>query len=262
MLYVLLLKHPVKGLREEGNVHIQKLTSRFQQHLSGGIAVPFLREFIECIQQAAAKPNIFVVVKTHFFGNGVSRAKPDAPDVIRKAIGVFLHDLDTVFPIGFVDLCGMGCGDIVRLEKQHDIFDFLLFLPAGFDPLNPDGADAGDLQQLIRPLLNHIQGFRPEGVDDTPGEFRADALHQAGPEILFDPGHCGGQRFLTGLGGKLPSVFRIHFPVARHKDHCPHMGFRHGPHHSDQVVISLCPAFDDRITILFILVGNSLHDTA
>ncbi len=59
--------------------------------------------------------DIFLMAEAHFFRDGICCLKPDPPDIIRKSIGVLLHDPDTVAAIGLEDLCRMGGTDIMSL---------------------------------------------------------------------------------------------------------------------------------------------------
>ena len=74
----------------------------------------------------------------------------------------------------------MGGADLVALEKEHDIFDFLLLLPALLDTLHPDFPDSLHLQQRIRMLLYHVQRIFPKFLNDALCKLGTHALYQAG----------------------------------------------------------------------------------
>ena len=74
----------------------------------------------------------------------------------------------------------MGGADLVALEEKHDIFNFLLLLPALLDALHPDLPDSLHLQQRIRMLLYHIQGVLAEFLNNALCKLGSHALHQSG----------------------------------------------------------------------------------
>ena len=59
-------------------------------------------------------------------------------------------------------------------------------LPALADALNAARADALDLLEEGRALVDDRQGALAEDLDDLAGEMRADALDEAGAEVLLD----------------------------------------------------------------------------
>ena len=135
-----------------------------------------VRELIQGIEDPAAQAHIFLMVESHLFRNGIRRFEPDTPDIICQAIRIFLHYLDAVIPIGLVDLGRMAGRDIVTLQKEHDVLDLLLLLPALLDPLHADLPDAGHLQQAVRILLDHVQRIGTKLLHDSPGELRPDTF--------------------------------------------------------------------------------------
>ena len=90
------------------------------------------------------------MAETHLFSDSIRCFETNSPDVVSEPIGVLLNDGDAFIPIGFENLGGMAGADIMALEKEHDVFDFLLLLPAFLDFLYPDFADSRDLYQRIR----------------------------------------------------------------------------------------------------------------
>ena len=113
--------------------------------------------------------------------------KPDAPDIIRQTVRVFLDYRNAVFSVRLKDFGSMRSADIMPLQKEHDILDLSLIRPAFFDPLNTQFPDPADFHQFIRLLLNDPKGIFSKGADYPLCKAGADPLDQAGAEILFDP---------------------------------------------------------------------------
>ena len=82
----------------------------------------------------------------------------------------------------------------MALQKDHDVLDLPLFLPALFDPLHPNPSDSLYPDQRIRVLVDHIQRILPELLYDASGKFRANPLDQPGAEIFLNAVYGGRQR--------------------------------------------------------------------
>ena len=221
-----------------------------------------LREPVQGIKNAAPQADIFFLLKAHLLSDGIRGFKADSPDVIRKAVGVFLHDLYALVPIGLVDLGRVARADIMALEKEHDVLYLFLLLPAAFDPLHPQLPDAGDLDQPVGIFFDHVQCIRAELLHDPLCKFRADSLDKAAPEIFLDPVDGRRQCLLVGFHRKLPAVFCIHLPAAGQRQYAPDVYLRHGADDGHQILVTLCAALDDGIPVLLVLICNSLYDAA
>ena len=90
------------------------------------------------------------MTKAKLFRYGIRRFKADSPDIISQAVWVLLYDLNTVVSVGLKDLCCMSSTYIMSLQKEHDILDFLLLLPALSDLLDTFPADPCNLNQPFR----------------------------------------------------------------------------------------------------------------
>ena len=200
------------------------------------------------------------MVKAHLFRDDIRRPETDAPDIIRKTVGILLYDPDAVISVGLVDPGGMAGRDVVALQEEHDVLDLLLLQPALFDPLHTHLADAGHLQQQIRILLDHVQRLRPELPYDAAGELRAHALDQTAAEILLNAVDRRRQRLLKSLHGKLAAVLAVDPPGTPEIQHASHMHIRHGAHYRHQILIALRPALDDRVAVFRILVSDAFHN--
>ena len=148
----------------------------------------------------------------------------------------------------------------MSLKKEHDILDLLLLCPALLNPLHAGLPYAGNRQESVRLLLNDSKRILAEFFYNSFRKFRTDSSDKTAAEVLLNPISCSRQRLLEGLHRELPAVFRIHTPAAANIKNRSDMHLRHRPDHGDKVGIILHTAFDHRISILFILIGNSLND--
>ena len=74
----------------------------------------------------------------------------------------------------------------MAVQDQPDRADHLRLGPALLDALGALGADAGDLPQALRALLDDVEHRLAEGLDQLLGVDRADALDHARGEMLLD----------------------------------------------------------------------------
>ena len=156
----------------------------------------------------------------------------------------------------------MGSADLVALEEKHNIFNFLLLLPALLDALHPDLPDSLHLQQRIRMLLYHIQGVLAEFLNNAFCKLGSHALHQAGTQVFLDAVDGGREGFLKFLYRELAAVFCVYFPEAFQRKDRSHVGVGHGANDGDQVGIAFGGGFEDGVTVLWILVGDAFDDAA
>src|SRR5439155_574314 len=80
------------------------------------------------------------------------------------------HQVHGPVAVGAVDAHGPGGADAVRLEEYHDVADGLLLVPALADLLDAPRADALDLLEEARALVDDPQGALAEDLDDPLGE--------------------------------------------------------------------------------------------
>jgi hypothetical protein len=105
--------------------------------------------------------------------------------------------------IGFEDAYRPRRADAVAVEEQHDLADDLLLCPASNDPLRALRADAGDLTQAARLLLDHVEHGFAKGAYELLRIDRPDAADHAGAEIFLD---ALDRRRCRGLQERLDAV--------------------------------------------------------
>ena len=148
------------------------------------------------------------------------------------------------------------------LKKEHDVLDFPLLLPALFDLLDPGLSDSGHSHQPVGIRLDHLQGVPAELFHDPSSKLGTDPFDQAAPEIFFDSIYSGRQCLLKGFGRKLPAVFRVNLPGSFQDQDAAHMHLRHHAYHRHQIAEPLCPAFDHRVSVQFIMKCDAFNNTA
>src|SRR5262249_9378876 len=94
----------------------------------------------------------------------------------------------------------------------------LLLAPAFADAGDARRADALDLLEERRALVDHLQGALAEHLDDLLRVLRADALDQARGEVLLDALGRGRRHGGDLVGLELLAVLRIEDPVAARLD--------------------------------------------
>ena len=171
-------------------------------------------ELVERIKDAAAKADELFFLKAELCCDGVCRAKADAPYIVCQPVGILPNHTQAALSVGLVDLRSMRCTDIVGLEKEHDVLDLFLLLPAFFDPLNALLPYTRHLKQAVWALLDDVQGVFTELSDDPLREFGTNALDHTAAKILLDAKHCRRQCLLKMLHCELPPVLRIDSPCS------------------------------------------------
>ena len=224
--------------------------------------MPFIGELVQRIKQACPEALIAVVPKAKLGGNGVCGLETNAPDIVRQTVRVLFYNLEAVLPIFLIDSGGVRGADIVGLEKEHDVFDFLLRFPALLDPLHPQLAEPANLQKLVRLLLDDLQRVLPEGVYDQVRELWANPLDQTAAEIFLNAVY-GSRQGLLKLGyGELPPVPGVHFPGSLQGQHAAGMNLRHIPDDSHKLRIALRPALQHGKARFRTLIGRALHNAS
>lgn len=203
--------------------------------------MPFVRELSQCIEDAApAPPRVFLLI-AHFPGDAVGGLEADAPDIVGKAVGILPYLLDALLAVFPVDFGRIGRTHAVALQKEHDVLDVFLFLPALTDLRHALASDVGDFVEPFYVGLDDVDGFRSEPLDDGPGEPRADALDQSAAEVFLDAVHRGGHRLLPRRGDELAAVAFVHLPLAAAQKNTPHRNLQQVTHERNEVAVALHP---------------------
>ena len=146
------------------------------------------------------------------------------------------------------------------LQEEHDGAHRLLLLPALADTLNAARADAPDLLQKSRTVVNHAQGALAKHLDDLAGEVRSNALHQARAQVFFDSPLAVWRSGMQLLGLELQSVVAIIAPGAGRFDVLAGQGARQMAHDGDQVGPAVGLHAQDGEAVLGVMEGDAFDD--
>ncbi len=147
----------------------------------------------------------------------------------------------------------------MRLQKDHDLPDFLLLGPGPFDHFDSFSADTLYFRQPIHLLLDHLKGFLAEFFHNPFGHYRADALDKPGTQIFSNA--IDGSRDLRMVVGylELLAVSGVMHPFALHGDDLPHRRGRYVSHHGHQSSVAIHLYLGDGEAGLHAGVGDFLY---
>ena len=256
------LKHPCKGVTDSRFARFKKLPRSLYQLFLPGVDMSFVRKLSQRIEDAAPAPSRVLFLIAHLCGDAVGGLEADAPDIVGKAVGIFFHLVDTLLAVFPVDFRRIGRAYAIALQKEHDVLDVLLLLPALPDLRHTLTPDIGDFVEPFDVGFDDVDRFRSEPLDDSPGEPGADAFDQSAAEVFFDPVHRGGHRLLPRCGDELAAVAFVHLPFAAAQKNAAHRNLQQVTHERDKVAITLHLDLQHRVTVLGILIGNAFHDAA
>lgn len=220
---------------DQARVHLEQLHRVGDQLLLGEEAVALVGGLRQGVLEARLDALGAVVRDADGLGDLVRGEEADAPDVGGQAVGLVLDDRDRRVAVLLVDAHRDRRRHLDGLEEKHDLLDRLLLLPGVGDLLGALGAEAGDLDEALRLLLDDLERVQPEVPGDAVGEDRADALDQAGAEVAADALDGGGQDGRVVLHRELLAVLRVGAPPALHPERLAHLGAEERAHDGEQI---------------------------
>ncbi len=152
--------------------------------------------------------------KAQFLGYAVRDPESDTPHLGRQPIGILLHDRHCAVSIMAVNAVGIGGGDSVPLQEEHDMLDALLLGPALTDLLQFCRRYAGNLGKPLRLFIQDPQDLLSEGLHHALGDYRTHALQYAGGEIENQSLRAGGPFQLIAGELELVTILRMTHPLA------------------------------------------------
>ena len=97
----------------------------------------------------------------------------------------------------------------VRLEEDHHVAQRALLAPRPCQRRPPLRAEAFDLGEAMRVLVEHLQRVEPERRHDALRELRPDALDEARGEVLLEPGQRVRRELDERLDAELLAVLGV-----------------------------------------------------
>ena len=139
-------------------VDLHQLGGVFHHAGLGKAAVSLTGQFLQRVQDGGPGPIRAVAVDSQLRRQFIGGLEADAPDVVGQLVRVRFDLGDDFVSVGAVDADGPPRRDAMLGQKEHDLADLLLLLPALANPLQPFLADAFDVQQKVGGLLEDFQG--------------------------------------------------------------------------------------------------------
>ena len=100
-----------------------------------------------------------VVRQTDVLCDFIGRFEANAANVLNQLVGRVLHHCQRFITVLFVNFDGQIGRDVVRLEKQHHIFDGALFFPCDLNAFSPLFANAEHQFELLWLVIDHVQAY-------------------------------------------------------------------------------------------------------
>ena len=147
------------------------------------------------------------------------------------------------------------------LQKQHDIFNLFLLLPALFNLPDPLLADSFYFLQTGDLAFDHIQCLRAKQSYDPFGKFRSNTLDQTRSQIFFNSIYSCRECLLPSLSHKLPAILTVHLPVAIDQQDRSYIYIQKTSDDRHQILMILDRTFQNCVTVLRILVSDPLNHT-
>ena len=163
---------------------------------------------LQGVEQRPLDPHGVVEIAARLLNNGVHALEPEAWNLAQPE-RTFPQQLHTTRPEVLIDFHGRGGGHLEGGQKGHQVTHDLALRVAGFDLLQAVLCDASDLQQLLRLVLQDVEGLDTKPLYDGVGGFGPDAFQQAGGEISPDALNGGRYDLMPTLHLKLAAIFAL-----------------------------------------------------
>ena len=165
----------VEGAAVQVAVHVEQLVHLCQQVVGRQAGMAAAAAFPQGVVKAGAQALWVFGAEAQLAGDGIGRLEPDAVQVGAQPVRVFAHDADGVGFVFLIDGVRPFRADAGFVQEDHQVADALLFLPGLGQGVCPVRADAGDLFQAFRVVLDYVEDLESEGVDELSGSDLADA---------------------------------------------------------------------------------------
>ena len=176
--------------------------------------MPLVSQSIERVHDSASAPDVVTLAEAKLFSDAIGCLKTNTPNVICQPEWVLLNLVNALVAVGFVYFgCERGA-DAIALEKEHDVFDFLLFLPAFFNLVYTFFPYSVDFKQPVGRIFNHRDRIGAKFGDNSFGKLRPNAFNQAAAKIFFYTIDGGWHNLFPSLCTELAAIFGINFPVS------------------------------------------------
>ena len=131
---------------------------------------------IERVHDSASAPDIVALTEAKLFSDAIGCLKTNSPNVICQPEWVLFNLVNALVAVGFVYFGSERGADAIALEKEHDVFDFLLFLPAFFNLVYTFFPYSVNFEQPVWSIFNHRDRVSAKFGDNPFGKLRSNTF--------------------------------------------------------------------------------------
>ena len=214
---------------------------------------------VQDVEQARGQSGRGQGVQIEAAGQTVGGEKAQPLDVQGQLVGVGGDHLQGLGAIALINLPGVGQAHPQPLQGHHHVPHLLAALPVPANLLDALGAEAGDLFEALRLVVDHLQGVAPEMGHQAAGQLRADALDQPRGQVLFDARHRGRQHRVPPDHLELLAPLGVHLVGALEVELLALLDPGQRSHHGDGVAGALNLEAHHGVMVFGVGKGEALH---
>ena len=164
--------------------------------------------FLQRIEQRPLDTHGVMEVAAGFLHDGVNPLKPEAWNLAQPE-RAFPQQFYTIRAEMLIDFHGRGRSHLEGGQQGHNVTHGLTFCIARLDFIQPFLGDTPDFQQLVRLVLQNIEGLNAEPLDNGVGCLLTDAFQQAGGQIAPDALNSGWHDLMPPVHLKLAAILAL-----------------------------------------------------
>ena len=145
----ILLQQAAENLLHHGSVYRQRSCRFTHQQLLRHAGVSHACCLRQRISNACAQAFLAVMLHAHSHSNAVRSFKPDAGNILRQAVGIFLNAGNRRSAVGCLQACRVTAAHAVRLQEHHQLTQTGKLAVGFTDGGSLFGADAAHLCQTF-----------------------------------------------------------------------------------------------------------------
>ena len=212
---------------------------------------------LECIENTASDPVIRIRVNPDLFCDLIRKLKTDSRNILRKFVGILLHDGIKTHTVGIINPDCQGIGYAILLKIDQRIPQILFFFNLQCYLLRLSFADTFNLCQTFRFFLHDSQGIIAKLFHDSGRQCRTHALYCPGSQISLNSHTIRRSYGSIGAELELPAVHRMLNIVPLCRDIlslCETLRHTHAGN-----LLALGNQAEHSITIFFVLKDDVIH---
>jgi hypothetical protein len=170
-----------------------------------------------------------------------------------------LDDADRLVAVLLVDAHRQAWADLKLLQKQHNLFDLLLFLPSADNALDTLGAKPWHFAQPMRLVIDHVQRVDAECLGDALGGDWANTFDQPRAEVTPNAFDGGGQQIAVALDLELAAMLGVIDPAPFEFERFADLDANEFADHRYRVVFAMRCDTGHGIAVLLVLKGDAFE---